>query len=104
MIIQEYIKQFMHTIVGLGYVEIYLLTLYLCTLYMQYINIPNHLPFNYSSATDNKTKTKVAIKKLARPFQSHVHAKRTYRELRMLRHMDHENVINYLIKKVPLQF
>merc|ERR1711963_421657 len=30
---------------------------------------------------------KVAIKKIARPFQSAVHAKRTYRELRMLKHM-----------------
>uniref|UniRef100_A0A2P2I1S0 mitogen-activated protein kinase n=1 Tax=Hirondellea gigas TaxID=1518452 RepID=A0A2P2I1S0_9CRUS len=48
------------------------------------------------SATDTVTNTKVAIKKLARPFQSHVHAKRTYRELRMLRHMDHENVIGLL--------
>ena len=48
--------------------------------------------FFHSSAKDNSTNTKVAIKKLARPFQSHVHAKRTYRELRMLRHMDHENV------------
>lgn len=35
----------------------------------------------------------VAIKKLHRPFQSDVHAKRTYRELRMLQHMDHSNVI-----------
>ena len=35
---------------------------------------------------------KVAIKKLARPFQSAIHAKRTYRELRMLKHMRHENV------------
>merc|ERR1712001_221019 len=35
---------------------------------------------------------KVAIKKIARPFQSAVHAKRTYRELRMLKHMVHENV------------
>ena len=35
---------------------------------------------------------KVAIKKIARPFQSAVHAKRTYRELRMLKHMNHENV------------
>lgn len=41
---------------------------------------------------DAKTNTKVAIKKLARPFQTHIHAKRTYRELRMLKHMDHENV------------
>jgi p38 MAP kinase len=35
----------------------------------------------------------VAIKKLSRPFQSAVHAKRTYREIRMLKHMNHENVI-----------
>ena len=34
----------------------------------------------------------VAIKKIARPFQSAVHAKRTYRELRMIKHMVHENV------------
>ena len=46
----------------------------------------------FSSALDGKTGRKVAIKKLARPFQTHIHAKRTYRELRMLKHMDHENV------------
>lgn len=46
----------------------------------------------FSSALDTKTGQKVAIKKLARPFQSAVHAKRTYRELRMLKHMNHENV------------
>lgn len=39
---------------------------------------------------------KVAIKKLARPFQTAVHAKRTYRELRLLKHMNHENVIGLL--------
>ncbi|XP_042224493.1 mitogen-activated protein kinase 14-like isoform X2 [Homarus americanus] len=48
------------------------------------------------SANDSKTNTKVAIKKLARPFQTHIHAKRTYRELRMLKHMDHENIIGLL--------
>ncbi|XP_022049461.2 STKc_p38 domain-containing protein [Acanthochromis polyacanthus] len=45
------------------------------------------------SATDQKTKEKVAIKKLYRPFQSLIHAKRAYRELRLLRHIRHENVI-----------
>ncbi|KAM9341813.1 mitogen-activated protein kinase 12 isoform 2-T2 [Pholidichthys leucotaenia] len=45
------------------------------------------------SAIDQKTKEKVAIKKLYRPFQSLVHAKRAYRELRLLRHIQHENVI-----------
>merc|ERR1711899_196101 len=36
---------------------------------------------------------RVAIKKISRPFQSAIHAKRTYRELRMLKHMNHENII-----------
>nr|CAG4640716.1 EOG090X033O [Eulimnadia texana] len=48
------------------------------------------------SAVDAITNTKVAIKKLARPFHSAIHAKRTYRELRMLKHMNHENVIGLL--------
>lgn len=37
---------------------------------------------------------KVAIKKFTRPFQSPIHAKRTHRELRLLRLMNHENVID----------
>uniref|UniRef100_A0A8C6Q8E3 mitogen-activated protein kinase n=1 Tax=Nothobranchius furzeri TaxID=105023 RepID=A0A8C6Q8E3_NOTFU len=45
------------------------------------------------SALDQRTKEKVAIKKLYRPFQSLIHAKRAYRELRLLRHIQHENVI-----------
>lgn len=45
---------------------------------------------------DTTTNTRVAIKKLARPFQSAVHAKRTYRELKLLKHMRHENVIGLL--------
>uniref|UniRef100_A0A8C9ZVQ3 mitogen-activated protein kinase n=1 Tax=Sander lucioperca TaxID=283035 RepID=A0A8C9ZVQ3_SANLU len=45
------------------------------------------------SAVDQKTKEKVAIKKLYRPFQSLIHTKRAYRELRLLRHIQHENVI-----------
>ncbi|XP_005994304.1 mitogen-activated protein kinase 12 [Latimeria chalumnae] len=48
------------------------------------------------SAIDKKTGTKVAIKKLYRPFQSQLFAKRAYRELRLLKHMKHENVIGLL--------
>uniref|UniRef100_A0AAY4BW04 mitogen-activated protein kinase n=1 Tax=Denticeps clupeoides TaxID=299321 RepID=A0AAY4BW04_9TELE len=48
------------------------------------------------SAVDQKTKEKVAIKKLYRPFQSLILAKRAYRELRLLRHIQHENVISLL--------
>lgn len=48
--------------------------------------------FYLSSAKNDKTKEKVAIKKLHRPFQSEIFAKRAYRELRLLKHMKHENV------------
>uniref|UniRef100_A0A671WE32 mitogen-activated protein kinase n=1 Tax=Sparus aurata TaxID=8175 RepID=A0A671WE32_SPAAU len=48
------------------------------------------------SAYDVKLGLKVAVKKLSRPFQSIIHAKRTYRELRLLKHMKHENVIGLL--------
>uniref|UniRef100_A0A8C8ZYD5 mitogen-activated protein kinase n=1 Tax=Prolemur simus TaxID=1328070 RepID=A0A8C8ZYD5_PROSS len=44
------------------------------------------------SAVDSRTGAKVAIKKLYRPFQSELFAKRAYRELRLLKHMRHENV------------
>lgn len=45
-----------------------------------------------SSALDTMYNIRVALKKLARPFQSSIHALRTYRELRYLKHMKHENV------------
>merc|ERR1739846_55789 len=45
----------------------------------------------------------MAIKKLARPFQSAIHAKRTYRELRMLKHMKHENIIGLLDVFTPAE-
>uniref|UniRef100_A0A3Q1CIV6 mitogen-activated protein kinase n=1 Tax=Amphiprion ocellaris TaxID=80972 RepID=A0A3Q1CIV6_AMPOC len=48
------------------------------------------------SAWDRRTGTQVAIKKLHRPFQSKLFGKRAYRELRLLKHMKHENVIGLL--------
>lgn len=45
-----------------------------------------------SSATDSTISNEIAIKKLSRPFQSVMHAKRAYREMRLLKHMRHENV------------
>uniref|UniRef100_A0A8C7IPF9 mitogen-activated protein kinase n=1 Tax=Oncorhynchus kisutch TaxID=8019 RepID=A0A8C7IPF9_ONCKI len=48
------------------------------------------------SAQDRRTGVRVAIKKLHRPFQSKLFAKRAYRELRLLKHMKHENVIGLL--------
>ncbi|XP_077194430.1 mitogen-activated protein kinase 12-like isoform X2 [Paroedura picta] len=53
------------------------------------------------SAIDRKNGTKVAIKKLYRPFQSELFAKRAYRELRLLKHMKHENVIGLLDAFTP---
>lgn len=42
----------------------------------------------------------VAMKKIANAFDNHMDAKRTLREIKLLRHLDHENVrlsacINY---------
>jgi len=45
------------------------------------------------SAFDHHLKRQVAIKKLARPFHSPEYAKRTYRELKIIHHMDHENIV-----------
>lgn len=53
----------------------------------------------HSSAWDRRTGTQVALKKLHRPFQSKLFAKRAYRELRLLKHMKHENVrTNFALK------
>ena len=49
-------------------------------------------PVCRSAAFDTENSVKVALKKLVRPFQSVVHAKRTYREFKYLQHMKHENV------------
>ncbi|KAL7060995.1 hypothetical protein AAHC03_09304 [Spirometra sp. Aus1] len=46
-----------------------------------------------SSAKDKELNLEVAIKKLDRPFDNAEYAKRTYRELAILSHMDHENII-----------
>ncbi len=48
--------------------------------------------FFTSSALDTTYNIRVAIKQLSRPFQTQIHAKRCYRELRLLKHMCHENV------------
>ncbi|XP_037700248.1 mitogen-activated protein kinase 13 isoform X2 [Choloepus didactylus] len=54
---------------------------------------PPHSP---CCAIDKRSGEKVAIKKLSRPFQSEIFAKRAYRELLLLKHMQHENVIGLL--------
>lgn len=63
--------------------------------YFKYILMisPPPPPFSLSSsAYDVVLRQKVAVKKLSRPFQSLIHCRRSYRELRLLKHMKHENV------------
>lgn len=45
------------------------------------------------SSFDKNRNLHVAIKKISNPFQTPIHAKRTYREIKLLKHMNHENVI-----------
>jgi p38 MAP kinase len=45
-----------------------------------------------SSAKDQLTSQNVAVKKIMKPFSTPVLAKRTYRELKLLKHLKHENV------------
>ncbi|KAM5518449.1 mitogen-activated protein kinase sty1 [Fusarium oxysporum f. sp. phaseoli] len=44
------------------------------------------------SARDQLTNQNVAVKKIMKPFSTPVLAKRTYRELKLLKHLKHENV------------
>lgn len=53
------------------------------------------------SADDAKDKEKVAIKKVTKAFEDLVDAKRILREIRLLRHFDHENVIHVKDLGVP---
>lgn len=50
------------------------------------------VPISNSSARDQLTNQNVAIKKIMKPFSTPVLAKRTYRELKLLKHLKHENV------------
>lgn len=53
------------------------------------------LIFECSSAKDQLTGASVAIKKIMKPFSTPVLSKRTYRELKLLKHIQHENVCYY---------
>jgi hypothetical protein len=47
-----------------------------------------------SSARNLDTNEQVAIKKISNVFDNHVDSKRTFREIKLLRHMVHENIIS----------
>ena len=64
--------------------------------YIHVISIKFDAYGSVCSAYNKDLKVTMAVKKLARPFLSVTHAKRTYRELRLLKHMHHENVVGLL--------
>lgn len=55
----------------------------------------------YSAAYDSKLNVNVAIKKLSRPFQNVTHAKRAYREFKLMQLVDHKNIIGLLNAFTP---
>ncbi|KAI0296345.1 kinase-like domain-containing protein [Multifurca ochricompacta] len=66
-----------------------------------HIFISPPLPFSFlgafglvCSAKDQLTSASVAIKKIMKPFSTPVLSKRTYRELKLLKHIQHENIIS----------
>lgn len=55
------------------------------------------------AARDQLTGAPVAVKKIMKPFSTPVLSKRTYRELKLLKHLRHENVresLNPLIAQI----
>jgi len=56
----------------------------------------NSLHICCSAAYDTVTQQNVAIKKLSRPFQNVTHAKRAYREFKLMKLVNHKNVSQML--------
>lgn len=52
----------------------------------------------FSAAYDTVTQQNVAIKKLSRPFQNVTHAKRAYREFKLMKLVNHKNVSKELYR------
>lgn len=48
--------------------------------------------FIHSSAFDSIRGERIAIKKLVKPFQNETYAKRAYRELKLMKMVNHKNV------------
>lgn len=53
------------------------------------------------SALDQKTNKKVAIKKIGNAFEDLIDAKRIYREIVLLKFINHPNIINLLDIDIP---
>lgn len=50
---------------------------------------------------NSETREEVAIKKIGNAFDNTIDAKRTLREIMLLRHMDHENVSLFFMGYFP---
>lgn len=53
------------------------------------------------SALDTKKTKKVAIKKIGNAFEDLIDAKRIYREIKLLRFINHENIIKLYSMEIP---
>lgn len=60
--------------------------------------------FFVSAAVNSETHEQVAIKKIGNAFDNIIDAKRTLREIKLLRHMEHENVsAHFLIQSYSIE-
>lgn len=59
----------------------------------------SHNFFPCSAAVNSETHEEVAIKKIGNAFDNIIDAKRTLREIKLLCHMEHENVW-FVLKKL----
>lgn len=57
----------------------------------------------FSAAYDTVNDQNVAIKKLSRPFQNVTHAKRAYREFKLMRLVNHKNVSIFHLETILLK-
>ena len=71
-----------------------------CCIFQNYPNGLLIIFLNYSAAFDTVLGINVAVKKLSRPFQNQTHAKRAYRELVLLKCVNHKNVSNVCVSTV----
>lgn len=67
--------------------------------FLFYHNVKEKFVFfiSFSAAKNAETNEEVAIKKIGNAFDNRIDAKRTLREIKLLRHMDHENVMFFTL-------
>ncbi|KAJ0106334.1 hypothetical protein Patl1_17663 [Pistacia atlantica] len=68
--------------------------------------VPPYSTHRSSAAVNSETHQEVAIKKIGNAFDNRIDAKRTLREIKLLRHMSHENVscVSFSLPKLHFWF